>query len=100
MRRVYDERRRVLVEEIERQFGSSCEIIGSAAGMHLTLLLGEKLRDGEIAKRAIGSKLWLSALSLSYVGSFSRPGFVLGFGNTPVSQIPAAILLLKKIPSE
>jgi DNA-binding transcriptional MocR family regulator len=90
----------VLVEEIERQFGSSCEVMGSAAGMHLTLLLGEKLRDREIVKRAIESKLWLSALSLSYVGSSPRPGFVLGFGNAPESQIPPAVLLLKKILAE
>jgi len=100
MRRVYGQRRQVLIEEIERQFGSSCEVMGSAAGMHLTLLLGEKLRDREIVKRAIESKLWLSALSLSYVGSSPRPGFVLGFGNAPESQIPPAVLLLKKILTE
>ena len=69
MRRVYEERRRVLVEELKRQFGSSCEIVGSAAGMHLTVMLDERLRDGEIVKRAIERKLLLSALSGAYIGS-------------------------------
>src|SRR5260370_39536731 len=66
MRRVYDERRRVLVDEIKRQFGSSCEIVGSATGMHLTLLLGDKVRDREIAERALDKKLLPSASALSH----------------------------------
>jgi GntR family transcriptional regulator / MocR family aminotransferase len=97
MRRLYEERRRVLVEEIERQFGSSVKIVGAAAGMHLTLLLDDKLRDSQIAEKAIEEKLWLSALSLSYVGSSPRQGLVLGFGNTAVRQMPGAVLLLKKL---
>jgi GntR family transcriptional regulator/MocR family aminotransferase len=97
MRRVYEDRRRVLVEEIEQQFGSSCEIVGTAAGMHLTLLLGDKVRDRQIAERAVGRNLWLSALSLSYAGPRPRQGLVLGFGNSSSRQIPGAVLLLKKI---
>jgi GntR family transcriptional regulator/MocR family aminotransferase len=97
MRRVYDERRRALVEEIERQLGSSCKIMGTEAGMHLTLLLGDETHDRKIAEEAIQQKLWLSALSLSYVGRSHRQGLVLGFGNAPVKQIPCAVALLKRI---
>jgi GntR family transcriptional regulator/MocR family aminotransferase len=97
MRRVYAERRRVLVEEIERQLGSSCKIMGTEAGMHVTLLLGDETHDRKIAKEAIRQKLWLSALSLSYVGRSHRQGLVLGFGNAPVKQIPGAVALLKRI---
>lgn len=100
MRRVYEERRRVLIEELERQFGASYTVIGAAAGMHLTVLLGNKLRDRQIAAKAALNSLWLSALSASYTGPSPRPGFVLGFGNTPVRQIPGAVLLLKKILHE
>lgn len=97
MRRVYEERRGVLVEEIERQLGSSCEIVGSAAGMHLTILFRERFRDVDIAAKAAQRQLWLSALSLSYVGSAPRQGFVLGFGNASVTQIPGAVRLLKQL---
>jgi GntR family transcriptional regulator/MocR family aminotransferase len=97
MRRIYAERRRVLVEEIERQFGSSCRIMGAEAGMHLTLLLGDEAHDCKIAEEAIQQKLWLSALSLSYVGRSHRQGLVLGFGNAPLKQIPGAVALLKRI---
>src|SRR5215471_52508 len=97
MRKVYEDRRRVLVEEIERQFGPACEIAGAAAGLHLTLLLGDKVRDRQIAEKAVQRKLWLSPLSLSYIGSSFRQGLVLGFGNTPATQIPGAVRLLKEI---
>jgi GntR family transcriptional regulator/MocR family aminotransferase len=97
MRKVYEERRRVLIEQIEGQLGPSYEIMGTAAGMHLTLLLADKVRDRQIAERAVKQRLWLSALSLSYIGRSPRQGLVLGFGNSPVAQIPRAVLLLKEI---
>jgi GntR family transcriptional regulator/MocR family aminotransferase len=97
MRKIYDERRRVLVEELERQLGSSCKTAGSEAGMHLTLLLGDDHYDRTIAAKAVQQKLWLSALSLSYISHPVRQGLVLGFGNAPVKQIPAAVAVLKRI---
>jgi DNA-binding transcriptional MocR family regulator len=65
--------------------------------MHLTLLLRDESHDRKIADEAIQQKLWLSALSLSYIGRFPRQGLVLGFGNAPVKQIPGAVALLKRI---
>jgi GntR family transcriptional regulator / MocR family aminotransferase len=97
MRRVYDERRRVLVEALRSEIGDLCEIVGAEAGMHLTILLGDGLRDTKIAAQAAQRKLWLSALSLSYTGSSPRQGFVLGFGNASAALIPGAVHLLKKL---
>jgi len=97
MRQTYGERRRVLVKEIEREFGSSCTIVGGEAGMHLTLLINGGIKDKDIAAKAAARKLWLSALSLSYVGEAPHQEFVLGFGNTRVSEIPGAVRLLKEL---
>ena len=97
MRKVYGERRQLLVNEIEREFEPPYQIIGAAAGMHLALVFADKHRDREVAEKALARKLWLSALSLSYVGPAVCQGWVLGFGNTPTHQIPSAVLLLKKI---
>jgi GntR family transcriptional regulator / MocR family aminotransferase len=97
MRRLYEERRGVLVEAIKSVFGNSCELIGAEAGMHITLFLGDRLRDTEIAAQAAQRSLWLSALSLSYAGSDRRQGFVLGFGNAPAESIPGAVRLLRKL---
>ena len=97
MRRVYEDRRRTLITEIERQLGSSYEVTGTAAGMHLTLLLDDSRSDRAIAQEAIRRGVWVSALSSSYIGRSPRQGLVLGFGNTPESQMPGAIRLLKKV---
>ncbi|MCU1284012.1 MAG: transcriptional regulator, GntR family [Acidobacteriales bacterium] len=97
MRKLYAERRQVLVQEVERELGDSCRIVGAQAGMHITLLMNGELKDQEISAKAIKHKLLLSALSLSYVGTKPQQGFVLGFGNTQVSQMPAAVRLLKKL---
>lgn len=97
MRSLYEDRRRVLIEEIERQFGSSYQVIGTAAGMHLTLFLDDRSRDLQVAARAVEKNLWLSALSTSYIGPSPRQGLVLGFGNSPSAQIPRAIRILSEI---
>jgi len=97
MRRVYAERHRVLIQEIERQLSSECTIVGSHAGMHLTILLNKGIRDSDIVNRAAEKHLRLSPLSASYKGKASRQGLVLGFGNTEKSEIPAAVRLLKRL---
>jgi GntR family transcriptional regulator/MocR family aminotransferase len=97
MRKLYAERRRVLVEEVERELADRCRIVGAQAGMHLALLIDPCLSDQEISAKAIQRKLLLSALSLSYAGPEPQQGFILGFGNTQTSQIPAAVLTLRKL---
>src|SRR5437868_5126323 len=90
MRPIYAERREVLVTELAHAFAED-EIIGDEAGLHLALLLSKLRNDQQLAARAAKESLWLSALSASYVGKSPRQGFVLGFGNTRVKQIPAAV---------
>ena len=97
MRQIYGERGRVLVKEIERELGPSCTIVGGEAGMHLTLLISGGIKDREIVAKAAARRLWLSALSVSYLGEAPRQGFVLGFGNTRVSEIPKGVRLLKEL---
>ena len=96
-RQLYGERRRVLAEEIERELYPLCTIVGGNAGMHLTVLIEGAARDTEIAAKAARRSLWLSALSLSYVGETPRQGFVLGFGNTRAPEIPDAVRLLRML---
>jgi GntR family transcriptional regulator/MocR family aminotransferase len=97
MRKLYEERRRLLIGEIEAQFGSSCEILGAAAGMHVALLFGNEFSDTRVAATAAERKLLVSPLSLSYIGRTARPGLVLGFGNSPAAQIPTAVRLLRDV---
>jgi GntR family transcriptional regulator/MocR family aminotransferase len=100
MRVVYDERRSALVECIRKEFGSTLDVLGGDAGMHLVVTLPKGFRDWEIAQRAARQNFWLLPLSYSYVGKSSRQGFVLGYGGTTVEDIPRAVSRLRDLLEE
>ncbi|HTW44344.1 MAG TPA: PLP-dependent aminotransferase family protein [Acidobacteriaceae bacterium] len=91
MRNLYGERRKVLVASLRSQFGDMLQVHGSEAGMHVTVTLPAGYRDTEIAAKALDSRMWLQPLSPCYWKGPVHHGFVLGFGSTPVDQIPAAV---------
>jgi GntR family transcriptional regulator/MocR family aminotransferase len=95
MRLLYSERRTALVKSIREQFGSSLEIHGTQAGMHLAVTLPKGLNDREIATKAARNGLWLWPLSPSYLGEVPRQGFILGFGNTAVEEMSRAVSQLR-----
>ncbi len=96
MRRLYAERRDALVKSIREEMGDALEIIGAEAGMHLCAMMSKRRggageRDVDLAIRAARQKLSLWPLSPCYLGRPKRQGFILGFGNTPAEEIPAAV---------
>src|SRR5438105_2597284 len=97
MRPIYAERRRVLVAEIQQQFGDRATVLGDEAGLHLAVVLRRLQNDAKIAAKAAKESLWLSALSGLYLGSVRQQGFILGFGNTNLPQIAPAVRQLKKL---
>ncbi len=101
MRALYKGRRTALVECLRAEFGDFLQIQGSEAGMHLAVTLpqsfkGAPFSDTAIATRAAQDKLWLWPLSPCYTNGKSRQGFILGFGNTPEEQMPAAVRRLRQ----
>ena len=97
MRCLYSERRTVLVESLNKELGSMAEVHGAEAGMHLAVTLPEGFSDQEVAATAARQGLWLWPLSPSYVDETARQGFILGFGSTASTQIPAAARRLRTI---
>ena len=97
MRVLYHERRNALVESLREEMGSTVEVLGGATGMHLALMLPEGSIDMEISEQAARQKLWLWPLSTSYAGEKSRPGLILGFGNTAGEEVPAAVCKLRNL---
>jgi GntR family transcriptional regulator / MocR family aminotransferase len=97
MRQLYAQRRTALVEELQFQFGSGLEVLGSDAGMHLAVTLPKGFRDQELAARAAREKLWLAPLSPAYMGETPRQGFILGFGNVRAEAMPKAVRQLKSL---
>jgi DNA-binding transcriptional MocR family regulator len=80
------------------------EVVGDAAGMHLTVMLQNKFRDEEIAWDGARQNLALWPLSRAYMGQACQ-GLVLGFGGISVGEISPAVrrlrnLLLRKLKAE
>jgi len=97
MRVLYGDRRNALVDSISQELGPMVEIVGDEAGMHLAVTLRTRVRDVEIAERASRQNLWIWPLSPSYMGKSSLQGFILGFGSTPVTEIPNAVRKLRDL---
>jgi GntR family transcriptional regulator / MocR family aminotransferase len=106
MRGIYRERRSALVEGIRRELPPGVEVLGSEAGMHLTITLPIKVGgrngvnvDREISLRAFEQELWMWPLSATYIGAAPRPGFILGFGSTRLEDIPRGVRKLRNLLS-
>jgi GntR family transcriptional regulator/MocR family aminotransferase len=97
MRVLYHERRSVLVDNLHKELGSTVEVLGSAAGLHLALTLPKGRNDVEIAERAAGQNLWIWPLSSCYVGEAPRAGFILGFGRAARAEIPRGVRKLRDL---
>lgn len=97
MRSLYGRRREVLIQSLHADFGDMLEEHGAEAGMHVAVTLPEGYRDTEICAAAAEARLYVSPLSPSYIERAPRQGFILGFGSTPVEQIPDAVHALKPL---
>ena len=87
----------MLAGELEHELGDQLEIVGDEAGMHLATFLASNRNDRAIAAKAAQQSLCLYSLSSLYLGSASRQGFVLGFGNTKANDISQAVRHLKRL---
>ncbi len=76
-----------------------CEVLGDRAGMHLVAALAKGTRDRALAERAALQGLWTMPLSSCYLGT-ARPGLVLGYGGTDVSEILDGVRRLRRVLEE
>jgi GntR family transcriptional regulator/MocR family aminotransferase len=96
MRSLYADRRTTLIECLRQELGSLGEVSGAHAGTYLVLTL-TGISDRAIAQRAAGRGLWLLPLSSFYASKPSLQGLVLGYGSTPVEEIPKAVKKLSEV---
>jgi GntR family transcriptional regulator / MocR family aminotransferase len=100
-RQLYADRRNALTQALRKEFGSELErsemeILGAEAGMHLVVTLPPGMSDQKISARAAQEGLWLWPLSLAYVGTNVRQGFILGFGGTKADDMLHQVRRLRK----
>lgn len=95
MRAIYHDRRNALVGSIQKDLADALKVLGGGAGLHLTVMLKEPASDVAISAQAAVQDLWLWPLSICYLGSAPRQGFILGFGGIPVEEMPGAVRRLR-----
>ncbi|NRA53086.1 MAG: PLP-dependent aminotransferase family protein [Gammaproteobacteria bacterium] len=84
IRKIYSERRKFLVDELNQKFSRYGQVQDHPAGMQLVFHLNQGLSDVEISLRAKEAGLALVALSDSTIRKLNYNGFILGFcGDSP-----------------
>jgi GntR family transcriptional regulator / MocR family aminotransferase len=87
MRMLYMERNEMLVAEIEKQLGSTVEVVSAQAGMHLVTLLPSGVDDTIVWHRAVSLGIASWPLSICCQRKPQRGGLVLGYGAVDRKQI-------------
>ena len=100
MRMLYMDRRKTLVNAIRTHMGTSVEVIGDDAGMHLVVLLPPGVDDMLISKRAARNSVSAMPLSSCHINPRGRRGLILGYGGVNARQIHDGIYKLAAIVKE
>jgi len=99
MRRLYDERRRALVDALRRSLGPLADFADHQAGMLIALNLPPNIDDRAVVAEAATAGLGPLALSAYYAGGQPSSGLVLGFCAFTPAEIEAATTPLAEIIS-
>lgn len=97
MKQIYEERRTVLIDELNHRFGNRIKMEGANAGLHFVVSFDTQRSYRIINKRAEFEKLELYGMQRFYLSenSFSKkPAFILGFANLPVERIREGVARL------
>jgi GntR family transcriptional regulator/MocR family aminotransferase len=98
MRGVYARRRAALRTGLMRHCGDRLTIHNADAGLHVAVLLADKLDDREVVRRMAGRGLTATALSTSYADEArARSGLLLGFGGFTERRLLEATRVLGEI---
>ncbi|CRZ17608.1 MocR-like pyridoxine biosynthesis transcription factor PdxR [Mycolicibacterium neworleansense] len=91
MRRRYPGRRKALLDALARHLPQA-EVLGAAAGVHLTVRFPVGFPIDELTRRATEARIRLEALAPCYAEpDTAPPGLILGYANLTESQIASGV---------
>lgn len=98
MRTVYKRKHDVVIQAIDRYFGSRVNVLGQGAGLHIVLELTDLLlKENELLERAIAKNVRIFPISDTYSGAHPNPSRVmLGFGRLNADELAKGIELLSQ----
>jgi GntR family transcriptional regulator/MocR family aminotransferase len=97
MRKVYGERRQLLLNHLSKNFDGYLEPIASAAGLHLAALSASSSTADRIAQRALRHDIGVYSLRPFYAGKASRHGLLFGYGAIDERGIREGLLRLRRV---
>jgi GntR family transcriptional regulator/MocR family aminotransferase len=96
-RSTYAERRQLVVDGVEHLMGEHLELVPAAAGLHVTAVLRDPVRDDTaIAASASQAGVVVEALSSYAIGPGAPPGIVFGYGAARTDSIRPGLELLAR----
>ena len=98
MRRVYGERREVMLEAIRRHLAGRLEVLQSDSGLHIACTLSDVRRAGGLGARAQAAGIRLQTMAGFAVRS-SHNGIILGLGRIPSERIDRGVRKLASVMS-
>ncbi|WP_454792826.1 MocR-like pyridoxine biosynthesis transcription factor PdxR [Mycolicibacterium lutetiense] len=97
MRRRYPARRKALLAALSRHLPQA-EVLGAAAGVHLTVRFPAGFPIGELTRRAADLRIRLEPLAPCYADpATAPPGLILGYANLTESQIATGVQILGEV---
>ena len=97
MRKLYEERQKILIREAEKQLKGLLKVREADAGMHLIGWLPDGIRAERVAEKAAQINLKVSPIAAYSFNPHPPNGLILGYASYNERQIKEGVSLLKKI---
>ncbi len=97
MRRLYERRRRLLLELLARDFAGLLEPVQSVAGLHVSAWLRSAGDAGALLTRARALDVGIQSLDGFYLGTRRRPGLIFGYGAIGERELAAGLARLRTL---
>jgi GntR family transcriptional regulator/MocR family aminotransferase len=97
MRKIYSERRELVVSGIQTHFSQWLEPIPASSGLHLTAISRSSVDIDSIVRSARQRNMDVRSLRTFFAGGNSSDGLVLGYGATPPEGLTAGLLQLRRL---
>ncbi len=96
MRKLYDQRRQVLIQAFKNYFGEQVTILGENAGLHLMVRFHSVFSDQEVVAKAAEKGVKLITAQRYYLQDGGNCEFVIGYSNLSEQEITEGVLRLSQ----
>lgn len=99
MRPIYNGRRELLLQTLEKDFGRWLTPLPSSAGLHVTALAKGSFDAHSLSTRALEKGVRVTSLRAFHASKPVRQGLIFGYGAIDVADIPAGLRRLQSLAS-